>query len=333
MRFHSLVFAAVCLASCTIPGADRSPVVAESKDLSITLDQLDERVKQDLLDERTGGQETKLYELRSNALDQWIRERVVDAEAKSRGVEADALLEAEAGPISDDEIQAFFDENKKRLPPDTKLADVEEPIRQHLHARKVDAAIDALVAKADVQIHLEPPRIEVAAIGESQGPDDAPVTIVEFGDFQCPYCRRAAPVIKELRKRYPDQLRLVYRNLPLESIHPRARAAAEAAVCAGEQHRFWEFHDRVFATQNALADADLRAKAEQVGVELEPYDACLAAGTPKARIAADIEAAREAGISGTPAFVVNGVLLTGAQPIEVFERLIQRELAAADGAP
>jgi protein-disulfide isomerase len=308
-------------------------VVAEGADLSITLEQLDERVKQDLLEERTGGHEARLYELRSDVLDEWIEEQVLENEAERRGVDVETLLAAETAPITQEEVQAFFDQNAARLPAGTTLADVEEPIRQHLGERKRGEAIAALVNQADVQVHLDPPRIDVAAVGPSLGPDDAPVTIIEFGDFQCPYCRRAAPTMQALRERYPQRVRFVYRHLPLESIHPRARAAAEAAICADAQDRFWAFHDRLFAAPGALGDAELRAHAEAVGVDLDAFDACLSEGSPQARIASDIQAARDAGISGTPAFVINGMLVTGAQPIEVFDELIQRDLAAAERAP
>ena len=141
------------------------------------------------------------------------------------------------------------------------------------------------------------------------------------------------PVLRELRERYPEQVRIVYRHLPLESIHPRARAAAEASVCAEAQGRFWPYHDLVFEDPKALDDDDLRRHAEAAGLDMEPYDACIAGDAQRARVSADIEAARSAGISGTPAFLVNGVLLSGAQPIEAFERLIQRELASRAAAP
>ena len=269
----------------------------------------------------------------SDVLDEWIEEQVLENEAKRRGVDVETLLAAETAPITQEEVQAFFDQNAARLPAGTTLADVEEPIRQHLEERKRGEAIAALVNRAGVQVHLDPPRLEVAAVGPSLGPEDAPITIIEFGDFQCPYCRRAAPIMKQLRERYPERLRFVYRHLPLESIHPRARAAAEASICADAQDRFWAFHDRVYSAPGGLGDAELRAHAEAVGVDLESFDACLSEGAEPERIAGDIQAARDAGISGTPAFVVNGVLVTGAQPIEVFDELIQSELSATGSTP
>jgi protein-disulfide isomerase len=189
------------------------------------------------------------------------------------------------------------------------------------------------VEQAAVGIQLEPPRFEVAALGPSRGPSEATVTIVEFSDFQCPYCRRAGAILDELLERYPDDVRVVYRHMPLESIHPRARPAAVASLCAEQQGLFWEFHDAVFAGPNPLEDADLLQLATGIGADLEAFDACRASGSHEARVDADVAAARELGITGTPAFLVNGVMLRGAQPVAAFERIIEHELALARGAP
>lgn len=334
MRLRLLcALAAICLAGCAWLAPERSPVVARGDGFSITLEELDALVKQNLLDERTGGHAARLYELRADVLADWIEERVLTREAEQRGMDVDALLETEALPVGQEEVEAFFEQNASRLPPDTALADVKASIRRHLEGRNREAAIEAILVRSQVEVELVPPRLDVAAKGPALGPEDAPVTIIEFGDFQCPYCRRAVPVMKELRERYPDRLRIVYRHLPLDTIHPRARAAAEASACVGDQGYFWPFHDRLYAGPGGLGDAELRDHAEAVGAELEAYDACLEQGTQQAGIEADVDAARSAGITGTPAFVVNGVLVTGAQPFSVFEELIEEELAAARDAP
>jgi protein-disulfide isomerase len=180
-----------------------------------------------------------------------------------------------------------------------------------------------------VTISLLPPRVDIAAVGPFLGPESAPVTIIEFSDFQCPYCRRASTVLKELAERYPDEVKIVYRHLPLTRLHPQARAAALAATCADEQGGFWPYHDMLFENPRAMGDDDLGRYAEEVGLERAPFDECLASGRNAPLVDADMEAAQSVGITGTPGFVINGILVFGLQSTERFDELIQAEL---DGA-
>ena len=325
-RMRALTVFALALGCAGGTDGDSSPAIAEGDGISITLAEVDEAAKEQLFEERTQGDATRLYGLRSEALDALIEERVLERAASSRGLDPETLIDEEAVEVTDEQIAAFFEENRARLREGTDLAEVQDAIRGHLEERNREDAARALVEAAGVVVHLEPPRLDVAADGPSLGPEDAPITIVEFSDFQCPFCRRAGPTLKELLRRYPQEVRVVHRHLPLESIHPRARPVAAASACAEDQGRFWEFHDKVFASPGALADQDLRGHAEALGLEIARYDACLEQGLHEARIDADIAAARAVGITGTPAFLVNGVLLTGAQPVEAFERLIRREL-------
>jgi protein-disulfide isomerase len=314
-------------------GEEPSPVVARGGGIAITLAELDDWVKQSLFEESTdGGEPSQLYEVRARALDSLIEQRVVAAEAERRGSSVESLLASAGSGVSDEQVRAFFDEHPQDMR-EQPFEQVAPFIRTHLERIERRQAVAAWIEQAGVRVELEPPRFEVAAEGPSRGPADARVTIVEFSDFQCPYCRRAGPIVEELLARYPDDVRIVYRHLPLESIHPRARPAARASICLEQQGLFWEFHDALFAGPNPLADADLRQLAEGVGADLEAYAACLASGEQDARIDADVAAARELGISGTPAFLVNGVMLRGAQPVPAFERIIERELALDRAAP
>jgi protein-disulfide isomerase len=314
-------------------GEEPSPVIAQGGDISITLTQLDDWVKESLLRERTdGGKPSELYEVRARALDSLIEQRVIEREAEQRGIDVESLLVSAGGTVSDEQVESYFDEHPEDMR-EQPLETVAPFIRAHLERLNRRAAIEGWVAQASVGIYLEPPRFQVAALGPSRGPAGAPVTIVEFSDFQCPYCRRAGPIVEEVLTRYPDDVRVVYRHLPLESIHPRARPAARASICAEQQGLFWEFHDAVFAGPNALADGDLRQLAEEIGADLDAYDACLASSAHDERVDADLAAARELGITGTPAFLVNGVLLRGAQPVAAFERVIEHELALGRSTP
>jgi protein-disulfide isomerase len=178
-----------------------------------------------------------------------------------------------------------------------------------------------------VTIMLEPPRLKVADAGRpSRGPARAPVEIIEFSDFQCPFCLRAHPTVAQVLNAYGDRVRFVYRNYPLPN-HPNAWPAAEAAACAGEQGKFWEYHDRLFDNQSKLGEADLKQHAAALALDTAKFDACVDAHKYKKDIDADVAAGEEAGVSGTPAFFINGRELSGAQPFEAFKRVIDEELA------
>jgi len=176
-------------------------------------------------------------------------------------------------------------------------------------------------------------RVPVQVAGRPQrGPADAWVTMVEFSDFECPFCQAAEPTLVQLSTEYGSDLRLVYRHLPLPQ-HPHARPAAIASECAFAQgeDRFWELHDRLF-TSHALDDAALAAQAADAGVDVAAWTTCLASAAPGAAVDADVAAAIAAGVSGTPTFFVNGAPLEGNQPIGTFRAAIDRARADASGS-
>ena len=141
-----------------------------------------------------------------------------------------------------------------------------------------------------------------------RGDPDAPVTLVEYADFQCPYCGQAYPIVRDLLERFGADLRFVFRHMPLPDLHPAADRAAEAAEAAAAQGRFWEMHDRLFEHQVGLREGDLRGHAEAVGLDLERFDAELASGVHLPRVHEQLESGRRSGVQSTPAFFVNGVV-------------------------
>jgi protein-disulfide isomerase len=159
----------------------------------------------------------------------------------------------------------------------------------------------------------------------AKGPGSAEVTVVEFSDFQCPFCSRVNPTMARIRQDYPDQVRIVFKHLPLR-IHPKAQAAHAAAEAAHRQGRFWEMHDAIFADQANMSPERYRDYAGQIGLDLERYDRDLASDDVQQRVGADSAEAEKLGVTGTPAFFVNGRYLSGAQPYESFKRLIDAEL-------
>ncbi len=159
----------------------------------------------------------------------------------------------------------------------------------------------------------------------AKGPSSAKVTVVEFSDFQCPFCGRVNPTIERIRKEYPDDVRVVFKHLPLR-IHPKAPAAHAAAEAAHRQGRFWEMHDAIFADQAGMSPERYRQYAQEIGLDLERYERDLKASDVQQRVSSDSAEAERLGVTGTPAFFVNGRFLSGAQPFESFKRLIDQEL-------
>ena len=160
----------------------------------------------------------------------------------------------------------------------------------------------------------------------AQGPADAPVTLVEYGDYECPYCGMAYPIVKQVQARFGDRLRFVFRNFPLESVHPHAQHAAEAAEAAADQGRFWEMHDRIFEHQKRLRDEDLRAYAADEGLDADRFSVDLAAHTFATRVREDFMSGVRSGANGTPTFFVNGVRHDGPGDAENLTAAIERAL-------
>ena len=312
-------------------GTDEGAIAARIGDDVLTVEELDAEIKERLFArESRDHNASRLYDMRVAALREIAAERLVDAEAEKRGLTREEFVEQQFPPpdISEDEIRAFYDENASRLR-GRPLDQVEGDIRSYLQDRERAEAIDDFVAERS-EIVLEPERVTLRPGGPSKGPDDAAVTIVEFSDFQCPYCQRADPVLKEIARRYPDDVRVVYRHLPLDSIHPQARAGAEAAACAEEAGKFWEYHDVLFANNRALGSDDLQRYAEEVGLEAESFAECLTTRRHAASVQADVVEAQSIGITGTPAFVVNGVVVSGFKSVEELDALVREELAAGE---
>jgi protein-disulfide isomerase len=162
-----------------------------------------------------------------------------------------------------------------------------------------------------------------------RGSDKAKVTIVKFEDYQCPYCKAVQPTFTELLKRYDGKVRIVHKDLPLDTIHPQARPAAEAARCAGEQGKFWDYHDKLYSTGAKFSAEELKNSAREVGLDIDGFDKCLASGKFKGAVQNDLLEGAKLGLNGTPAFFINGRELTGAQPLEAFVAIIDEELGAA----
>jgi protein-disulfide isomerase len=191
-----------------------------------------------------------------------------------------------------------------------------------------------LRSKAKVTTYLKPPPIQRADVSINgapfKGAEKAPVTIVKFEDFECPFCKTVQPTLVALLKKYDGKVRVVHKDLPLEEIHPRAQLAAEAARCAGDQGKFWEYHDTLYGNSPKLGAAELKTYAKNVGLDPAPFEQCLTSGKYKAAVQKDLSEGAKLGLTGTPTFFINGREISGAQPLEAFAAIIDEELAGAN---
>ncbi len=281
----------------------------------------------------------EVHTQRARALDRLVEKRLLESRARKEGISVEALLDREVTrkvqEPDDATLQSVYDHTKatgQAVPP---FPQVKAEIAAFVKGQSAQAARQELVARlraeAKVESLLPPlllPKVTFTADGPSRGDAKAPVTIVEFSDYECEFCVRAEGAVRRVLDVYAGKVRLVHQAFPL-SIHARAPKAAEAAFCAGEQGRYWEMHDGLLAAQGALGIDDLKARARVLGLDVPRFDACLDSG----RMAASVESSRKLGeglgVASTPAFFINGRPLTGAQPFERFQELVDHELAAA----
>ena len=275
------------------------------------------------------------------ALGEMLEERLLALEAKATGKTKEQLLDegvkTKVGEIGDAEIDSTYEQVKAQQPGLPPKEAILEQIKAYIKQQKEQTAHNAFFAglrdKYKVEILLQPPRLEIATEGHpAKGPANAPVTIVEFSDFECPFCKQVVPTLEQIKQKYGDQVRVVFRQFPLDSLHPHARKAAEAALCAQEQGKFWEMHDAMFGDQKALEVPALKATAEKLGVDKAKFEQCLDSGRVAQRVKDDERAGTMVGVGATPALFVNGrALPAGAAPFDVIAQAIDQELARKPG--
>ncbi len=314
---------------------DPTTPVARISGQTITSGELDESVKKELAQLDQQYQEQR-YQLRRQALENMLRKRAFEAKAKSKNMTTEELFNKDiADKIpdpSDAEVKALYDTAKasgQQVPP---FDQVKGDIVKFIKGKKAQGAIadyyDGLKKEMGIELLLapyEPPKVAVEAVGPSKGPDAAPVTIVEFSDFECPFCVRAEPTVKQLLDAYPGKIRLVYRDFPLP-MHPHAPKAAEASHCAADQGKYWEMHEKLFANSQKLDVKDLKGYAKDLSLDSAKFDKCLDSGEKATVVEKNRKAGEEAGVSGTPAFFINGRMLSGAQPLDAFKSIVDQEL-------
>jgi protein-disulfide isomerase len=280
------------------------------------------------------------YDLQSQALDALVVERLLTIEAKRLGHPSiDALLaaevEAKVPEPTEAQVAAFYPVVERQLQGatlDEARPFLKEQLLRQAQQEAYGAYLDGLRQRMGVKVNLtypDLPRVDVAAAADdpTRGAADAPVTIVQFAEYQCYYCNKVSPTLDALLQKYDGKVKVVFKDFPLQG-HSRAMPAAIAAHCAGEQGKYWELNRLMLERQQNLADADLVRYATEVGVDADKFQTCQRDNHYEEAISADVELGRRSGVNATPAFFVNGIMLSGAQPMERFEAVIDRELAA-----
>ena len=273
------------------------------------------------------------YEIKKKALDNLIEQKILEVAAKKRGLTTEKLLEqevrAKVADPSDDEVAGYYFGLRSRI--NRPLEDVKAQLRDSLRQAKIQQVredyMKRLRADSNIALMLSAPRVEVAFDpARVRGNPKAPVMIVEFSDYQCPYCHSVEPTIKQVLAKYGDKVSLAYRDFPLTAIHSQAQIAAVASRCALEQGKFWEYHDQLFTSSNLEKDS-LIEYARNLKLDEKQFGSCLTSEKYKADIDKDLQEGRKIGISGTPHFFINGIATSGAQQQESFDRIIDDELA------
>ena len=294
------------------PAESGNRVVASIGTRSITLQEVEQTVALALYQS-----DQQRHQLLQQALQQLIDEKLLKDEASRKGVTVSQLV-----------ADASQSESIARL------ANLPAPVKQTLsdpqeQGRLRQALLVALRRQANIQIDFPDPELPILPVSAdddpSMGPANAPVTIVEFSDFQCPYCKLSVPLIKEILAKYPDKVRVVYRDYPGPN-HPYAPQAAEAAQCAGEQGRFWEYHDSLFDRQAPGNGWNFSELAKGIGLDQDAFTTCLKSGRYREEVAKDLHDGFTLGVTSTPTFFINGRPLVGARPFAEFQAVIDRLL-------
>ena len=312
--------------------AVKEGVAAKIGDVEITNAELADGIESDLFEA-----ESKVFEIKFNRLKTILLQRMMDKDPRKKGMDNDAFLSkyiAKDVVISDKEIDAFIKD--QNIPAEHINPQVREKIKNYLEIERKKEAVDKWLAeqtkKTPVEVYIAKPRrptfpVEVGT-SPSFGSKDAKVTIIEFSDFQCPFCAKGADILKEIKKKYGNKVQVAFKNFPLP-FHNHAEQAAVAGLCANEQGNdyFWKMHDEMFANQDSLDTEGLKKLAKKVGVKADAFDKCLSESKYLAQVKADMEEGRKVKVKSTPTFFINGQLINGAQPLDVFSEIIDESLA------
>lgn len=327
----SVIF--MSLLTSFIQAQSKEAVIARVNNQEITQQEVDETVSAQLLP-----LEQQIYALRKAALENYILRILLETEAKKRNVSVEELkkqLTDTEIEIPKAQIEQSYLENAAafaQMSPDEAKERIRLDLETQARMRNYRAAVSKFKENARIEVRLTSPVISSANLNTDKSPwtgnKNAPVTIVEFSDFQCPFCKEANPVIKKVMESYGNNVKFIFKHLPLNSIHPQAFQAAQAAFCAGEQEKFWQYQDVLFASKDLSIEALNKYAADQ-NLDAQKFSTCLKSQDSRNAVIRDTQEAQKLGIDGTPAFFINGNLYRGILSFEEFKTLIESELKSA----
>ncbi|MBI2982535.1 MAG: thioredoxin domain-containing protein [Deltaproteobacteria bacterium] len=277
--------------------------------------------------------EIDLYDARKEALDQFIQDRLIEEEIKKQGVSRNELIQKNVLSkvnVADKEVQKFYDDNKGRF--EGKGFEEMKPRIQAMltgqqNQEKMQSYVEQLKKQAKIEFLVVAPKLEIPeGDAPSMGPKDAPIRLVEYTDYECPFCGRARDSVNQVLKEYKGKVRYVIKDFPL-SFHKNAFKAHEAAHCAGDQGKYWEMNGKIWADQRAITEEDLKKHASEIKLKTKEFEECLSSGKFAALVRQNIQEGQDVGVSGTPAFFINGRPLSGARPFEAFKEIIDGQLS------
>jgi protein-disulfide isomerase len=322
----------VSLGAFYIPavGQDNSTVVAEIAGHKITASELEEKEASKLLQPRY-----KYYVAERDALEQFIDDQLLEMQAKKESVSLDELFKRHVAvnvqEPTEDQLRFYYEGVQTDESYEAARSNIINTVYQLRMKKARDAYIAELRGEYGVVVELSQPSAQVE-VGNAPrlGSQNAPVQIVEFADYECPYCQKVNADLAKLREQFGDQVSMVYKDFPLP-MHPLAARAAEAARCAGEQGKFWEFHDELFQSKR-LQIPDLKQEARELKLDTTRFDQCLDSGEQIATVKKDSQEGQRLGILGTPSFFVNGHFMSGAIGYAKLRETVLQELSGTIAA-
>ncbi len=342
-RTYSSILSLLLLTAVAMPGCSGNSASATVDDANKVVAYVgNDRITMADLQEVAVGKlkrlEVQRYETLRDAIDKRAVELLLEQAARLRGLTPDELIQQEVidrvQPPTEKNIADFFNESRDRMPADATLDKMRPRLAKYLQDQAVavlrDAFIQELKRDLGLEIVLEPHRIEITLPPGTpiRGPETAPITVIEFADFQCPYCRSVHPTVERLLLEYRDQIKFAFVDFPLEN-HKRAVPSSMAARCADDQGQFWDYHQALMVVQGDLSDDDLEARAADVGLNMEQFQACYSSESYRQVVLDNYDAGTMVGVTSTPTFLVNGRMIIGAKSYDVLRAVIEEELAAA----
>ncbi len=319
-----------CLAQAPDARPSGSGVVLEIDSARFTLDDL-ERLRPDLLFQARN----KFAEAERAAIDNFVGQRLLEERARKEGVSIEGLLEKHvnsqiAVDPSNESLRVYYEGLDTAQPFEAVRDQILQAIRERRKQRAKTAYLKALRTEAKIVVRVPQPRLEFSlAKTPVRGPKDAAVVVVEYADYECPYCQQVEATLIRLQTEYADRLAISYRDCPLP-MHPRAQKAAEASRCAEAQGKYWEYHDLIFASKQLDVTA-LKQSARTLGLDGNAFDRCLDAGEKAAEVKSHLTEFENLGMEGTPSFFINGRFVSGIQTYEQMKAIVEEELALMSG--